>query len=57
MFKKLVDECNKTKDRSTDKKPIHAEYFSLLEEFESIHKPPKFKIGDRVKVTNYKKIH
>ena len=53
---KLVDEYNNTYHRSIDRKPIHADYSAFSEEFESSHKAPKFKVGDRVTTTKYKNI-
>ena len=32
------------------KKPIHADYSALIEEIESSHKAPKFKVGDSVRI-------
>ena len=43
-----------TYHHSIRKKPINADYSALSEEFDSIHKAPKFKAGDRVRITNYK---
>ena len=50
--------CNRVKQISNHpnispqiKKPIFAEYSALSKEFESSHKAPKFKIGDRVRIT------
>ena len=43
-----------TYHHSIRKKPINADYSTLSEEFDSIHKAPKFKAGDRVRITNYK---
>ena len=48
---KLVDEYNNTYHRSIGKIPIDADYSALTKEIESIHKAPKFKIGDRNKIT------
>ena len=53
---KLVDEYNNTFHCFNDKKPIHADYSTLTEEIELIHKAPKFKVGNRVKITKYKNI-
>ena len=55
-WNKLVDECNNTYHGSIDEKSIHADYFALTEEIESTHKAPKFKIGDRVRITKHKNI-
>ena len=35
------------------KKNIHGDYFALSEKCELSHKAPKFKIGDRVRITKY----
>ena len=53
---KLVDEYNNSYYRSIDKKSVGADYSAFTEEIESIHKAPKFKVGDRVKITKYKNI-
>ena len=36
------------------RKPIHADYSALNEEFESSHNTTKFKFGDRIRITKYK---
>ena len=41
---------------SIAKKPTHADNFALPEELESSHKALKFKVGDRVRITNYRNI-
>ena len=51
---KLVDEYNNSYHFSIGKKPIHADYSTLTEEIESSHIAPKFKVGDAVKITEYK---
>ena len=53
---KLVDEYNKTYHRSIDKKAIDDDYSALAEENKSSHKAPKFKVGDRVRITKYNNI-
>ena len=53
---KLADEYHNTYHRSVGKKPIHADYFPLIEEIQSSHKAPKFKVGDRVRITKYNNI-
>ena len=53
---KLVDQYNSTYHRSIDKKSVDVNYFALTEDIESIHKAPKFKAGDRVRITKYKNI-
>ena len=35
------------------KKNIHGHYFALSEKCELNHKAPKFKFGDRVRITKY----
>ena len=50
-FNKLVDQYNNTYHCSIGKKPVNADYSALSEEIESSHKAPKFKVGDRVRVT------
>ena len=53
---KLKDECNNTVHRSIGKKPIDADYSALTQEIGTNPKAPKFKVGDRVKITKYKNI-
>ena len=50
---KLVDESNNTYHWSIDKKFIHCDYSALTKKIESGHKSPEFKVGDRVRITNY----
>ena len=38
------------------KKTIHAHYSTLSEEIMMIYKAPKFKAGDRIRITKYKSI-
>ena len=51
---KLVDQYNNTYHCSIGKKPIDVDYSALNEDTESSHKAPKFKVGDRVRITKYK---
>ena len=51
---KLLDENNNNYRYFTGKRPIHADYSALTQEIESSHKTPKFKIGDRVRITKYR---
>ena len=51
---KLVDQYNNTYHCSIGKKPIDVDYSALNEDIESSHKAPKFKVGDRVRITKYK---
>ena len=53
---KLVDEYNNTYHHSIDKEPIDADFSTLAEEIESIYKVPKFKVGDRTRITKFKNI-
>ena len=53
---KLVDEYRNTCHYSVGKNPIHTDYSVLTEEIESCHKAPKFRFGDRVRITTYKNI-
>ena len=55
---KLADEYNNSYHRSIVENPIGANYSAFTEKIESIHKVPKFKIGDRVRMlcTKYKNI-
>ena len=52
----LIDKYNNTYHISIGKKLICADYSALTEEIELIHEVPKFKIGDRVKITKHKNI-
>ena len=52
---KLVHEYN-SYSRSTGKKPADADYFALTENIVTNLKSPKFKVGDRVRITKYKNI-
>ena len=54
-LKKLVDQCNDTY-HSIGKKTVDADYSALAKDIESSHKAPKFKVGDRVRITKYKNI-
>ena len=49
---KLIDEYSNTYHRSVGKKPIDADYSALTDKIESNCKAPKFKIDDRVRITN-----
>ena len=51
---KLVD--NSTYQHSIDKKPVDADYAALNENIELSHKAPKYKVCDRVRITEYKNI-
>ena len=53
---KSVDEYNNSYLYSIDKNPISAEYFALSEKVETNSKLPKFKVGDRVRITKCKNI-
>ena len=48
---KLVGGYNNSYHRSINKKLIHTGCSELTEEIELNHKVPKFKVGDRVRVT------
>ena len=50
---KLVDQYNNTHHRSIDKKPVDGGYFALTGDIKLIHKAPKFKVWDRVKIVKY----
>ena len=50
---KLVVEYKNTDHSSIGRKPIHADYSaSSSKEFESRHKAHKFKVGDRMRITD-----
>ena len=51
---KLLGEYDDTYYRSIGKKPIDADYSDLTEEIESIYKAPKFRVGDRGRISIYK---
>ena len=53
---KLVDKYNNTYHHTINKKPINADCPALTENIETNHKAPKFKVNDRVRVTNYKNV-
>ena len=50
---KLVDLYNNNYHHSTNKKLINADYSALIEKNETNPKAPKFKVNDKVKITNY----
>ena len=49
-----ADEYNNTYHLSIGKKDITVDYSDLIEETETSHKSPKFKVGDRIIITTYK---
>ena len=51
---KLVNEYNNSYYRSIGKKSIDNDCSVLTENVESSHKPPKVKVGDRVRITKHK---
>ena len=54
---KLVDEYNNIYHHSIGKITADADYFALTEEIlNSNPKPPKLKVGDRVRITKHKNI-
>ena len=52
----LVDKCNNIYHHSINKKPINADYSALTEKFGKVHKAPKFKVNDRIRIIKYKNI-
>ena len=48
--------ANNTYHYSIHKKPIGAAFSALTEETEQSHIAPKFKVGDRVRITKFKNI-
>ena len=52
----LANEYNNSYHRSIGEKRIAADHFALTELVESNPKDAKFKVNDRVGITNYKKI-
>ena len=63
MLPKLVKEYNNTKHSSIKMTPIEASkkrnegivYFNLYGAMETLNKKPKFKIGDKVRISKYKR--
>ena len=53
---KLVDQYNNTYNYSIGKKPINTGYSALNEKIETNPKAPKFKVNDRVRITEYKNV-
>ena len=51
---KLVDQYNNTYHYSINKKSINADYSGLTENTETNPKASKFKVNDRVRITQYK---
>ena len=56
FLNKLVDQYNNNYHHSINKKPINVDYSTLTEKIKTNHKAPKFKVNDRVIITNYKSI-
>ena len=52
---KLLDEYNNSYHHSNGKKPIDADYSSLIEEIEANPKAPKFIVGSRVRIPTFSK--
>ena len=52
----LVDKYNNTYHCFTDIKAIDADYSALTWRIQKISQAPKFKVGDRVRITIYKNI-
>ena len=53
---KLVDQYNNAYHHSINKKPVNADYSALNKEIDTNLKVPKFKMNDRVIITEYKNI-
>ena len=53
---KLVDQYNNTYHHCINKKRINADYSTVTENIESNPKAPKFKVNDRLGITEYKNI-
>ena len=51
------DEYNTIYYRFIGNKNIHGDYSALSSKNKSSHKSPKFKVGDRVRITKYKNIY
>ena len=52
----LVDQYNNTYHHSNNQKYIDADYSALKEKTETNPKAPKFKVNDRVRITEYKNV-
>ena len=52
----LVDQYNNTYHHSVNKKPVNVDYSAFIEKIETNAKAPKFKVNDRVRITNHKNI-
>ena len=50
---KLADEYSNSYHCSIGTKPIDVDYFALSREIERNPKTPKFKVGDRVRISKY----
>ena len=53
---KLVNQYNNTYNRCIGKKQTDGNYSVLTEKIETNLKAPKFKVGDKVRITNHKNI-
>ena len=53
---KSVEQYNNIYHHSINKKPINADYSALTEKIKINPKAPKYKVNDRVRITNYKNI-
>ena len=53
---KLVDQYNNAYQHSINKKPINTDYSVLTKKIVTDPKFPKFKVNDRVRITEYKDI-
>ena len=53
---KLADQYNNAYRHSIGKKPTNDDYSALTEKIEGNPTAPKFKVNDRVRITNYKNI-
>ena len=53
---KLVDEYNNSYHHSIGKKFVDTDYSALTEEIKTNPQAPKFKVGDRVRITKYQSI-
>ena len=50
-WNKLVDQYNNTYHDTINKKPINADYSTLIGKLETNSKVPKFKVNGRVRIT------
>ena len=55
-FNILIDQYSNTYHHSISKKPINADYSTLIEKIETNPKARKFKVNHRLRITKYKNV-